>query len=158
MPPPDRVLIWSSVIHSTIHLALCHKPWPVKPAEGPASNSSWRWHNWVSVEWFTKRNSISSLAGIGEARSVKILLQAISHPLPLAKVTLFYQGSYKPKARMRPRSRFCRKMSFLSREYECPYPQCQRGTVFKTELHAFSPSRTGVSEPLSIKSVGGGRD
>lgn len=96
MWPQGRMLIWLSIIHSTIHLALCHKQWPGKPSEGPANKSSWRSHKWVSAEWFTKRNSISNLAGIGEDRRVKILLQVIWSPLPPQSWITWYLRSYEP--------------------------------------------------------------
>lgn len=129
---------------STIHLASRHKQWPGKPSEGPANKSSWRWHKWVSVEWFTKRNSISNLAGIGKDRRVKIPLQVVWFPLPLRSWMMRYLGSYEPT--------FCRRISFFpSRKYKflTLNAKKQDGVMHTSGLIVSSSSASGRAESMN---------
>lgn len=132
------------IIHPTIHLASRHNQWPGKPSEGPANKSSWRWHKWVSVERFTKRNSISNLAGIGEDRRVKILLQVILFPLPLWSWMTWYLGSYEPT--------FCRRISFFpSRKYKLLTLNAKKqdGVMHTSGLIGTSSSASGRAESMN---------
>lgn len=144
MQPKGRMLIWLSIIHPTIHLALCHKQWPRKPLEGPANKSSWWWHKWVSVEWFTKRNSISNLAWIGEDRHVKTLLQVLWFSLPFRSWMMLYLGLYEPP--------FCRRISsFPSRTCKILTLNAKKqdGIIHISGLIVITSSSSGRTESMN---------
>lgn len=148
MQPQGRMLIWLSIIHPTIHLALCHKQWPGKPSEDPANKSSWQWHKRVSVEWFKKRNSISNIAEIGEDRRVKILLQVLRYPLPLRCWILLYLGSYEPT--------FCRRVSsFPSRmcKFLTLNAKKQDGIIHTSGLIVTTSSSSGRAKSMNKRQL-----